>query len=59
MNNRKITIYHERKRITNPNAHRFARAFKSCPDTPSAKDIVHNFYRSIGMDADYDEVLAD
>ncbi|WP_407381771.1 hypothetical protein [Methanobrevibacter sp.] len=59
MNNRKTAIYHCRKRITNPKVHRFARAFESCPYTPSAKDIMYNFYRSEGMDVKYDEIFDD
>ncbi|MBR0271101.1 MAG: hypothetical protein IJQ68_03795 [Methanobrevibacter sp.] len=59
MNNRKTTIYHCRKIITNPNVHRFARAFERCPYTPTAKDIMYNFYKSEGMDVEYSEIFDD
>lgn len=58
-NSSKTAEYNCRKRITNPETIEFARAFENNPYTPSAKDLMYAFYKSIGMDVDYDEIFAD
>ena len=58
-NNSKTAEYNCRKRITSPETIEFARAFENNPYTPSAKDLMYAFYKSIGMDVDYDEIFAD
>ena len=47
------------KRITNPEVIKFARELASNPFMPSGKDIMYNFYKSIGMDVDYDRIFED
>lgn len=58
-NNMMTAEYNCRKRITNPEVIEFAREFENNPNTPHAKDLMYAFYRSIGMDVDYDEIFAD
>lgn len=58
-NNSKTIEYDCRKRITNPEVIRFAREFENNPFTPTGKDIMYNFFKSIGMDIDYDEIFSD
>ena len=58
-NDSKITEYNCRKRITNPKVIAFAREFENNPFTPTGKDIMYNFFKSIGMEIDYDEIFKD
>ena len=58
-NNSKIATYACRKRITDPAVIKFAREFENNPFTPTGKDIMYAFYKSVGMDVDYDEIFAD
>lgn len=58
MSNSKNAEYNCRKRITNPETIRFAREFENNPYTPSARDLMYAFYKSIGMDVEYDEIFA-
>ncbi|MBQ2652585.1 MAG: hypothetical protein IJF83_03440 [Methanobrevibacter sp.] len=57
--NLKTAEYVSFKRISGPDAIRLAREFEKCPFTPTAKEILYNYYQSIGMEIDYDEIFAD
>lgn len=58
-NNLKTAEFECLKRISCPDAIRLAREFEKCPFTPTAKEILYNYYQSIGVDVDYDEIFAD
>ena len=58
-NNLKTAEFECLKRISGPDAIRLAREFEKCPFTPTAKEILYNYYQSIGVDVDYDEIFAD
>lgn len=47
------------KRISSPDAIRLAREYEKCPFTPTAKEILYNYYQSIGVEIEFDEIFAD
>ena len=51
--------YNCRKHITDPEAIRLLREFEKSPYTPSAKEMMYDFYKKVGMDVDWDEIFAD
>lgn len=55
----KTAEYTSLKRIASPDAIELAREFEKCPFTPTAKEILYNYYQSIGVEIDYDEIFAD
>ena len=57
--NLKTAEYISLKRITGHDAIKLAREFEKCPFTPTAKEILYNYYQSIGVDIDYNEIFAD
>lgn len=57
--NLKTAEYTSLKRITSPDAIKLAREFEKCPFTPTAKEILYNYYQSIGVEIDYDEIFSD
>lgn len=57
--NLKTAEYISLKRITGHDAIKLARKFEKCPFTPTAKEILYNYYQSIGVDIDYNEIFAD
>ena len=57
--NLKTAEYTSLKRITHPDAIKLAREFEKCPFTPTAKEILYNYYQSIGVEIDYNEIFAD
>ena len=57
--NLKTVEYSCLKRISGPDAIRLAREFEKCPFTPTAKEILYNYYQSIGVEIEYDEIFAD
>ncbi len=59
MNKVKTASYVCRKRITDPEAIRIAREKENDPATLSAKELAYCFYKSIGMDVDYNRIFAD
>lgn len=58
-NNLKTAEYECLKRISSKDAIRLAREFEKCPFTPTAKEILYNYYQSIGTDIDFDEIFKD
>ncbi|WP_296877575.1 hypothetical protein [uncultured Methanobrevibacter sp.] len=59
INDSNIAQYNCRKHITDPDAIRLLREFENSPYTPTGKEIMYNFYKSVGMDVDYDEIFSD
>ena len=57
--NSKTATYNCRRRITDPEVIKFARDFENNPFTPTGRDIMYAFYKSVGMDVSYDEIFAD
>ena len=57
--NQKTIEYNCRKRITDPEVIKFAREFENNPYTPTGKDLMYNFFKSIGMEIDYNEIFSD
>lgn len=57
MANLKSVQYNCRKRINDPEIIKLAREFVNNPFTPSPKDLMHDFYQSIGMDVEYDDIF--
>ena len=48
-----------RRWITDPEAIRLAREYENDPNTPSAKETLHAFYKMMGMEIELDEIFAD
>lgn len=44
------------KRLSGPDAIRLAREFEKCPFTPTAKEILYNYYQSIGAEISYEDI---
>lgn len=59
MNKVKTASYVSRKRVTDPEEIRIAREMENDPASLSAKELAYCFYKSIGMDVDYDSIFAD
>lgn len=57
--NSKTIEYSCRKHITDPEAIRLLREFENSPYTPTAKEMMYNFYKKVGMDVEWDEIFAD
>ena len=47
------------KRLSGSDAIKLARDFEKCPFTPTAKEILYNYYQSIGAEISYDDIFAD
>lgn len=55
----KIADYKCRKHITDPETIRLLKEFENSPYTPSAKEMMYDFYQKVGMDVEWDEIFAD
>jgi hypothetical protein len=55
--NLKTAEYVSLKRITGSDAIKFAKDFEKCPFTPTAKEKLYDYYKSIGANIDYDEIF--